>query len=54
MKTKMPLYLVEFGMQFNVKNSTYTLVNTSASGMYEAKDKFGLLVEFNPCTIVYC
>lgn len=48
MKTKMPLYLLEFGMEFKVKSNIYTLVGISLNGMYEARDKFGLIVEFRP------
>ena len=48
MKTKMPLYLLEFGMEFKFKSSVYTLVGTTSNGMYEARDKFGLIVEFRP------
>lgn len=52
MKTKMPLYLLEFGMQFKFKSSFYTLVGTTSNGMYEARDKFGLIVEFRPNILV--
>lgn len=48
MKTKMPLYLLEFGMEFKVKSDIYKLVGISSNGMYEARDKFGLIVEFRP------
>lgn len=50
--TKYPLYLLEFGMEFNYKRQTFTLCNTTANGMYEAIDKYGLRVEFNPATAV--
>lgn len=48
MKTKMPLYLLEFGMNFKIKSNVYTLVGIASNGMYEARDKFGLIVEFRP------
>lgn len=48
MKTKLPLYLLDFGMEFKFKSSFYTLVGISSNGMYEARDKFGLIVEFRP------
>lgn len=53
MKTKMPLYLLDFGMEFKVKSNVYTLVGTAANGMYEARDKFGLIVEFRPNVAVW-
>lgn len=53
MKTRLPLYLVEFGMEFKVKKNVYTLVGTTEKGMYEARDKFGLIVEFNPNIAVF-
>lgn len=53
MKTKMPLYLLDFGMEFKVKSNVYTLVGTAATGMYEARDKFGLIVEFQPNIAVW-
>lgn len=52
MKTRHPLYLLEFGMEFIYKKQTFTLCGYAESGMYEARDKFGLLVEFNPETAV--
>lgn len=52
MKTTMPLYLLDAGMNFQVKKSTYTFIGTAANGYIEARDKFGLLVEFHPATIV--
>ena len=52
MAQKYPLYLLEFGMQFIYKKSTYTLCYVADNGMYEAKDKFGLYVQFNPMTAV--
>ena len=53
MKTKAPLYLLDFGMEFKVKSDIYTLIGTAANGMYEARDKFGLIVEFSPNIAVY-
>jgi hypothetical protein len=52
MKTRCPLYLLEFGMEFTYKRNSFTLCNITAEGMYEARDKYGLLVEFNPATAV--
>ena len=52
MTQKYPLYLLEFGMIFLYKKSTYTLCNVADNGMYEAIDKFGLIVNFNPMTAV--
>lgn len=49
---KTPLYLLEFGMDFRFKKSTYTLCNITEDGMYEARDKSGLIVEFRPDTKV--
>lgn len=53
MKTKMPLYLLDFGMEFKIKSNVYTLVGTAANGMCEARDKFGLIVEFRPNVAVW-
>lgn len=53
MKTKMPLYLLEVGMKFKIKSDIYTLVGTAANGMYEARDKFGLIVEFRANVAVW-
>ena len=53
MKQKLPIYLVEFGMQFRIKSSIFTLLDVNEKGMYEARDKFGLICEFHPNTAVY-
>ena len=53
MKTKMPLYLLDSGMLFKIKSEVYTLVGVAVNGMYEARDKFGLLVEFSPNIAVF-
>lgn len=53
LKTKMPLYLLDFGMEFKVKSDVYTLVGTAVNGMFEARDKFGFIVEFQPNVAVY-
>ena len=49
---KMPLYLLDFGMDFRFKKESYTLCNIATNGMYEARDKLGLIVEFAPSTAV--
>lgn len=53
MKKRVPLCLLDFGMEFKVKSDVYTLVGTAANGMYEARDKFGLIVEFRPDAAVW-
>lgn len=53
MKTRLPLYLVDFGMQFKYKGDIYTLADVTPTGMYEALNKFGLYTEFKPNTAVY-
>lgn len=50
MNTKMPLYLLDAGMDFRYKKETYTLCGIADNGKYEARDKYGLLVEF-PCNL---
>lgn len=39
-------------MNFQVKKSNYTFIGKAINGMIEARDKFGLVCEFNPATIV--
>ena len=47
---KMPLYLLDAGMDFRYKKETFTLCGIADNGKYEARDKYGLLVEF-PCNL---
>lgn len=43
---KMPLYLLDSGMEFKVKKEKFTFIGRSDNGKIEAYDKFGLIVEF--------
>ena len=52
MKTRLPLYLLDSGIEFSIKKESYIFIGVADNGMIEARDKFGLLVEFNPSIAV--